>query len=302
MRPTLGGLRLEEIGRPAVKALLRDMLGRGIKQQTNKTQAVIRQVYAFGIAEERVVLNPATGFTPLAEVAQRTRVLSDEELKALWAGLADPGSLRITTANGKAKSVDVSRPAAIAIQLAALTLQRKSEVAGMRLDELALGEGVWIIPPERMKSGRTHVVPLTPKAVELVRAAVALRPEPQGGESSPFVFPRSREPNQPLRGDSVSKAMARITTVLEIKGATVHDLRRTGATMLTSERAGVRRFVVSKVLGHSAVEGSAVTEVYDRNEYLPDKRRALEAWEGLLLEVVGERSAASNVVRIAGAA
>lgn len=304
VRPVIGSMRLEEIGRPVVKSLLRDMLALGIKRQTNQVQAVIRQVYAFGIAEEVVALNPATGFTPMAATVQRTRVLTDGELKLLWGALQAPGAFKAKTKAGKLKALGVGRPVAIAMQVLALTLQRKSEVAGMRLTELDLGNRIWVIPPERMKGGRAHVVPLAPEAVKLIREAIALRPSPKNNEEQlfDFVFPSTRDTARPLRGDSVSKAMARLLAVVEIEGATVHDLRRTGATMLTSERAGVRRFIVSKVLGHAAVEGSAVTEIYDRNEYLPDKRRALTAWEGLLLEIVGERPQRSKVIQITASA
>ena len=85
---------------------------------------------------------------------------------------------------------------------------------------------------------------------------------------------------------------------LKIKDASPHDLRRTGSTVLTSERLGVSPFIRSKVLGHRADAGggSAVSMIhYDTNEYVAEKRRALEEWEGLLLEIVGERPPRSNI-------
>ncbi|WP_292129204.1 hypothetical protein, partial [Brevundimonas sp.] len=60
-----------------------------------------------------------------------------------------------------------------------------------------------------------------------------------------------------------------------------HDVRRSGATTLTG-RYGVTRFVVGLVLGHTPSEGAAVTGVYDRHTYLPEKRSALAAWAGHL--------------------
>ena len=300
IRPELGKLRIEEIGRPTVKALLRAMVAKGIAAQTNKAHAVVRQVYAFAIAEERVTVNPATGFAPFADQAERTRVLTEEELRRVWKGFADPAHLG-RPREGAAPQVYVGRPLGIALQLCALLLQRRAEVIGMRIAELDLEAAVWLLPAERMKGGRPHVVPLPPRAVHLIREAMALRPKPterDDGEPSeqPFVFPSPRDATVAVRGDSLTHAMAAVRAGVGVEGVTVHDLRRTGATMLTSERLRVRRFVVSKVLAHSAQEGAAVTAVYDRNEYLPDKRRALEAWEGLLLEIVGERSAALAVV------
>ena len=82
--------------------------------------------------------------------------------------------------------------------------------------------------------------------------------------------------------------MKRMTNVLKIPDATAHDFRRTGSTNITSERIGIPRFIVSRVLNQISDTGgaAAVTGVYDRNEYLPEKRRALGAWSALLNEIV----------------
>ena len=65
---------------------------------------------------------------------------------------------------------------------------------------------------------------------------------------------------------------------------------------LRSHRGGQVRFIVGKVLNHAdKTDAAAITEVYDRYQYLREKRRALEAWEGLLLEIVGETKRPENV-------
>jgi hypothetical protein len=94
--------------------------------------------------------------------------------------------------------------------------------------------------------------------------------------------------------------MKRLTTALKIKNATPHDFRRTGGTHMTSERLGVPRFHVSCVLNHISDTGgaAAVTAVYDRNTYLPEKRRALDKWAERLLEIVGRERSAAKVIRL----
>ena len=85
-------------------------------------------------------------------------------------------------------------------------------------------------------------------------------------------------------------AMKRVIEALEIATASPHDLRRTGSTMMTSERLRVLPFIRSKVLSHrtDAGGGAAVSMLhYDMNEYVADKRQALSAWAELLLEIVG---------------
>lgn len=299
----LGKLRVEDVTRPAVKKLLREMVGRGIGAQTNQTHALMRQVFAFAISEERVEMNPATGFQPMAEIKPRQRVLTDAELKTLWAGLNDPTAITFTNEDGTPGRVQVSRQIGIAIQLCAILLQRKNEVAGMRLPELDLEHKTWLIPADRMKGGWPHLVLLPDRAVELIKDAIKLRTK----ENSLCVFPSSRRranTDNPLRGDSVTHAMREICTGLGIVGATVHDLRRTGSTMMTSERLGIQPFIRSKVLAHRGDTGggSAVSMLhYDANEYVSEKRRALAAWEDLLREIVGEKVRDSNVKQLRAA-
>ena len=71
--------------------------------------------------------------------------------------------------------------------------------------------------------------------------------------------------------------MKRMTNVLKIPDATAHDFRRTGSTNITSERIGIPRFIVSRVLNQISDTGGAAAVTGNRNEYLPEKRRALGA-------------------------
>ena len=115
-----------------------------------------------------------------------------------------------------------------------------------------------------------------------------------------FVFPSPRDKGKHIDRRALSRAMNRMCELLNINNATPHDLRRTGATNLTSERVEIPRFIVSQVLGHSSDTGggAAITGVYDRNAYLKEKRRALDAWAVRLLEIVEDGNRVENVVSI----
>lgn len=295
IRPTLGKLKPADIDRKAVRSLLQKMKAAGIGAQTVKAHATIRQVFAYAISEELagVVANPAVGFASPVTQTARTRILSDDELKCLWGALVDPTGLT----NPQGEKVTVGRQVRIILQLAALLLVRRAEIAGMTRAELDLAAGTWLIPGERMKGGLPHLVPLPPKASLLIGEAIKLA-EVDRQEAPIHVFPSPHNAERAIRPDSVTHAMAEINAALGIKGATPHDLRRTGSTAMTSERLGVSHFIRSQVLSHrsDAGGGSAVSMAhYDANSYLPEKRRALEAWEGLLLEIVGEKLRPSNV-------
>jgi len=289
VRPAFGKSAVEEVSRATVKRMLQGLISRGIGAQTNRAHAVVRQVYAYAIAEERVQVNPATGFAKHATETPRVRVISDAELKALWGVITSPEGVSIAEEGAEPRPLYLSRPVAIALSLSALLLQRRGEICGLRRAELDLENRTWLIPAERMKGGKAHLVPLTIEAVKLIEEALRLadfgREKP-----SPCVFPGRRDPAKPMRPDSLSHALADVAKAAGVEGVTVHDLRRTGAFVMASERLGVLPFVVSKVLGHSGDTGGAAAVTlrhYAVNDFMGEKRAALAAWEDELLAVVG---------------
>lgn len=297
VRPVLGGLPFGGITRSEVKALLRKMHARGVNAQTNRTQAVIRQVYAFAISEELAVTNPATGFAPLAEEKPRVRIYKDDEIKTLWQGLSAPAGLK----DEDGQPVHISEGVCIALKLAMLLGQRRNEIIGMEVAELDLGARTWLIPAGRMKGSRPHMVPLPDAAVALIERAMDVANISRDTPSA-YVFPTSWTDERAVQPDSMTRALAKVNAALGIKGATLHDLRRTVSTNLTSERCAVSPFIRSKILGHIDAGGGALisSTVYDSNTYLAEKRRALDLWADLLLRIVGEKVAPSNVTALRG--
>lgn len=294
----IGPLPVSEIRRTTVRALLRGMVAKGIEAQTKRTHAFIRQVFAWAIAEfddEVVKFNPAVGFSPIGRVNPRARVYSDVELRTLWNGLNAPDALHLDGKTGPLQ-IGMSRQMAIVVQLVAVTLQRKSEVAGLHEDELDLVHRTWLIPGPRTKSGWPQLVPLSRMAIDLIEEAKRLRREIEVAAGARptnqprLIFPSRGDIETPVRGDSITHAMRKAIPSLGLADLTVHDLRRTGSTLMTSERLRVTPFIRSKVLGHrTATGGGAAVSMlhYDANEYVVDKRDALERWANLLGLIVG---------------
>lgn len=290
IKNAIGKKPLDEITRSVVKKLLRDMMARGIKAQTIQAQAFIRQAFAYAIAEfegDIVTYNPATGFGVIGTTTPRKRVLNDDEMRTFWHGILNPPLLP-PDKKGRVFPVLLTRSMGIAMQLCILLLMRSGEIAGMAVSELDLENAVWLIPGERMKGGQPLLVPLPAKAVQLIKEALSLRPDP----NSPFVFPsprwKQREP-KPVLQSSIYHAMADIIAATRMDPATPHDLRRTGSTVMTSERLNISPFIRSKVLGHRSDTGggASVSMVhYDANEYIAEKRKALTAWQNLVLKIV----------------
>ncbi|MCH8096826.1 MAG: integrase arm-type DNA-binding domain-containing protein [Proteobacteria bacterium] len=178
---------------------------------------------------------------------ERKRVLSDDELRALWPLLDQPGTFR-----GIARML-------------LLTAQRRSEVAGMLRSEISAD--VWTISAERTKTDEDYIVPLTGEALAVIEAQPVIN-------DCDFVF--STNGNTAFSGFSKSKqeldkALAKAMNCETIHPWVLHDLRRTAKTLM--QRAGVEPFISERVLGHvvPGVEG-----IYDRFGYAPQKRDALE--------------------------
>lgn len=284
----LGRIRVEALTRDAVRKLLRDLLAAGRGTTCNRVRGLLRQIYAWGVLEGRVTRNPAGELADLAEETPRTRILTDDETRALWKALIDPTGLRRPLPRGRDEPVMVSRPVRIAIQLAMLTLQRRGEIAAMRISEIDFGSAVWTIPAEKTKAGRVTAVPLCTTAITLIREAIALRSEPAPGDDpSPYVFVGRSKTVPYLSPAAISHAMRDLREGIGSPDLTAHDLRRSGATRLAI--AGVSPFILSKLLNHAGDfgGGSPITmAVYVQHNYMAEKRAAIAQLETLLLSVI----------------
>ena len=208
----------------------------------------LRPMLAWAADERLIEKNPWVDLRVGASSQSRQRVLHAAEWAALW------------EFSGK-------KPYPFGPFLGALMLsaQRLSNVAQMRWDELR-GD-VWLIPRNKMKatraeSAQSHEVPLSNALAELLAA------QPRNG---PFVFTTTgKKPIVPG-----SKFRTEIETSTGVSDWRFHDIRRTGATLMTTgnETRKVSRFIVARVLGH---EETSVTATYDRSAYRDEKREALE--------------------------
>lgn len=286
IKPHLGKTPIDGVTKAEVKRLLEDIADEA-PIQSNRARALLRAMFNFAIHEERVGKNPVAGIMAVAKEEPRDRILSDGELRALWSALSNPSGFVVEEA-GSTKPLWISPAVLIALRLSVLTLQRRTEVAGMRRDELRLDEGVWIIGKDRTKNGKAHLVPLSAPALALVRQALSLSTEP-----SDFVFPSpwKKLQGQPIDGGALSHALSDVYSAIGIRGANLHDLRRTGASAMASERLLVPPIVISRVLNHTMDGGGGAMVTarhYAVHDYAKEKRSALEAWASLLQTIVAD--------------
>ena len=216
----------------------------------------------FNFAAERGIIehSPLTGMRRPREKT-RSRVLTDAEIKLLWAAL----DLENT-------EMDIYRVTKLALKLILLTGQRPGEVAGMtwaEIDEESEVGAMWNIPGSRIKNKEPQRVPLCPMALEIIEEARLY-----SGDSE-FVFRSSYKPEQAVSRQALTRAVARHWSEMGIKEAfTPHDLRRTLRTKLAE--LGVSDIVAERSSGHKL---QGMMAVYNRHAYDVEKRQALLKWE-----------------------
>jgi integrase len=285
--PRFGNRALRTINRADIQTFVNEQDSPSTSRQI---RVVFQRLFTFARWLEMVDVDPSH-FVQVDGYEARDRVLSEDEMRALWAVMSDTEKL---------DKLKIPKSRAIAIALCAVTLQRRGEVAGIDIAELDLVARTWTIPASRTKNGRAHIVPLSDEALRLISEAKTIRIVDDPKAKNGPLFPTSRGELKAIDAANLTRAFIQLAKEARLEDARLHDLRRTGATAMTSERIGIPRFIVSRVLNHASDTGdaAAVTAVYDRNAYLPEKRRALDAWASLLGKIVGERLRASNVVAI----
>lgn len=153
--------------------------------------------------------------------------------------------------------------AALALEYCILTAARSGEVLGAKWSEIDLIKKVWTIPASRMKAGREHRVPLSNRAMTILKQ---LR-EADGGE---FVFPGQR-PKKPLS----NMAMEMVLRRMKVENATVHGFRssfRDWAGNVTSFPREVTETALAHVIGDKA------EQAYRRGDALEKRRTLMDAW------------------------
>ncbi len=286
----IGQLAFRDVGRNDVREALARIAATA-PIYSNRARALIRAIYNFAIREDLATGNPVTGVPAIADENPRSRTLDDDEIRKVWRALEDPAGLFLSE-RGEERPLMVGEAVRIALRLSFLTLQRRSEVAGMRRSELRLEEGLWVIAKDRAKNGKAHVVPLSPAATELVRAALSLHPASTDFDAV-FPSPKKDLQGQAIDGGALSHALSDIFAAVGVRGATLHDIRRTGASMMVSERLAIPPVVVSRILNHTLDAGGAAAVTfrhYAIYDYAAEKRAALDEWAKLLKKILSTKA------------
>lgn len=219
--------KVEDISRRDVQKLLdKTSLASG-PYAGNRAHSYLRRILNLAVAEELIERNVASLSIRRNQEHPRLRYLTEAESSRLWQVLQN---------RKRTHSV-------IAIQLLMLTGARRSEVLGMRWEELNLENGIWTKSPSRTKQRRIHRVPLSAAAIQLLREHRHTCP------SAEFVFPSKSKCGH---STDLKRCWRTVTAEANIADCRLHDLRHSFASVVASNGGSLE--TIGALLGHSQAQ------------------------------------------------
>ena len=224
--------------------------GPGVAHRTLK---ILRTFFKWCVGRGLLDFSPAEGVQSFWTDKIRDRVLTDKELAAVI----------------KAAPL-IDRPYGGILEMLALTGQRREEVAQMTWDEIDAASNTWTIPASRSKNRKSHIVHLSKQAQQVLGRA---------DRSHPLVFATING----KRPQCFSQAKIELDRLSGVTGWQLHDLRRTVVSGMA--RLGIPPHVADKILNHQSGTISGVAAVYQRHEFLDERKDALERWGAHVQEI-----------------
>jgi integrase len=261
-------LPLAKIERRQIAALLARIAQDSGAVTANRVRASLSAFFSWCIQSGIADINPVSG-TAKEKEQTRERVLSPDEIRTIWNAVPEGQFANI-------------------LKLLLLTGARANEIAALKWDEIK-GDMI-VLPAERTKNNRSHIIPLSGPALAILAA--------QPRSTDDFVFGRVN--GRPFSGWGASKIHAD-ECIEKAAGKpldhwTPHDLRRSAATMMAEPPLSIQPHIIEAVLNHVSGHKAGVAGIYNRASYEVEKRTALCRWAEHLAAIIEGRE--SNVVTL----
>ncbi|MDD9920536.1 MAG: tyrosine-type recombinase/integrase [Alphaproteobacteria bacterium] len=253
--PHIGDIPIKEIEPPLLLQVVRKVEKRGAHELARRQLQKCGEIFRFAIAEGRAVRDPSADIKEALRPFKKTHFASLEvnELPAFIKALEhNDARLYQSTRN--------------ALNLMMLTFVRTSELINAKWEEIDFERKEWIIPAERMKMGKKHVVPLSDQAIQVLENQKVL------AGHWPLVFPSSFKPKQSISNNTILGAIKRLGYQGRMTG---HGFRALAMGCIKQE-LGYRHEVVDRQLAHQP--RSKVDKAYDRADFLDERRVMMQEW------------------------
>ena len=267
--PTLADRDVAEITRTELADLLTPLRTEN-HETARKVRQALAKVFRWARAHDYRIDDPADDalgelVKKVKHVPEHHRTLPYSEVGAAIRKVQFGYALRVT---------------GLAFEFLILTAARTSEIRGMVWAELDLENAIWEIPADRMKAKRSHRVPLSIQAMVILRQVRHI-PDPAAADDSIFQLVEVTDGHvfrmptgKPLSENSLLDRCEK-----DRIGATPHGFR-TSFRGLAKAEYGARFEAIELALAHSI--GTSVTQAYDREDLLEERREIMQAWASFL--------------------
>ncbi|KAB2310367.1 tyrosine-type recombinase/integrase [Betaproteobacteria bacterium SCN2] len=262
--PAFQNRLLTEITADDLRDMCNKVKGRGAPATAIHVRDIVKQVYGFAILHGEKVANPADDVGPssIATFVPKDRALSPSEIRIALSQMEYVASYPTIK---------------LGLRLILLTLVRKSELIHATWDEVNFEKALWSIPKERMKASKAHNVYLSQQALDIM---IALRTCAGG---SRYLIPSRYDADKCMSNATLNRVTQLIVerakaNKLPLEPFTVHDLRRTGSTILNE--LGFNSDWIEKCLAHE--DGRSSRGVYNKAEYAEQRRHMLQEWADMI--------------------
>ena len=261
--PAFGEKTLKDVNALDVQALVYRKRDNGRIAAAMQLRNVLKQMFDYALELQLVTLNPAAMVATryIGKARKRSRVLTPNEIRLYLRTIYQS---------------NIRRQFKLALHIILLTLSRKSELQLARWEHVNFDAGEWLIPEENAKNGKPHIVYLSTQVAEMFRELKML------AGNSELVLPGRSSLTKPFAKNALNKALDGLT--FDMDPLTIHDLRRTGATLLTER--GFNRDVIEKALSHEPV---GIRAVYIVAEYAEQRKKMLQFWADFVEGIASER-------------
>ncbi|MFA5965191.1 MAG: tyrosine-type recombinase/integrase [Sphingomonas sp.] len=262
--PTWRNRLLSEISAGDLRDLCLAIVERGAPATAINARDLAKQIYAFAKLHGEKVDNPAdeVGAASIATLVPKDRALSPTEIRIAFKQLEFVATLPTIR---------------LGMRLFLMTMVRKSELQDATWDEVDFENALWSIPAERMKRSKPHNVYLSRQAMDIM---IALK---TCAGASRYLLPSRYDADAPMSRATFNRVTYLVVERARSEGLplepfTIHDLRRTGSTLLNE--LGFNGDWVEKCLAHENNRSSR--GVYNRAEYEVQRRHMMQQWSDMI--------------------
>jgi integrase len=257
--PWLGRKPVGQVTAPELLTVLRRIEARGVIETAHRARADCSKVFRYAIATGRAERDSAAdlrGALPPVVTNHHASITEPRKVADLLCDISAYEGSFITRC---------------ALRLAPLVFVRPNELREAKWPEFDLDARDWRIPAERMKSRAPHIVPLSKQAVAILRELHPLTGSDQ------YLFPSVRSTKRPMSDNTINAALRRLGYAKD--EMTGHGFRSMASTIL-NEQGKWNPDAIERQLAHG--ERDKVRGAYNYAEYLPERRKMMQAWADYL--------------------